>query len=73
MLYGHAHNNLSEYDNRKLTLDVGVDNTISDKRFGTPRSIIEIKKLFNLRKEKISSFPIDNADKILYDRRNKTR
>ena len=73
MLYGHAHNNLSEYDNRKLTIDVGVDNTISDKRFGTPRSIIEIKKLFNLRKEKISSFPIDNADKILYDRRNKTR
>ncbi len=73
MLYGHAHNNLSKYDNRKLTLDVGVDNTRTDKRFGIPWSIVEIKKLFKLRQEKISSFPIDNADKVLYDRRNKTR
>lgn len=73
MLYGHAHNNLSKYDNRKLTLDVGVDNTSYHKRFGTPWSVVEIKKLFDLREEKISSFPIDNADKILYDRRNKTR
>ena len=49
MLYGHTHSKL-DYEDRasnRLTLDVGVDNTINyDKPFGQPFSFKELQKLF---------------------------
>lgn len=55
MLYGHVHSKLNEEDrlSNRLTLDVGVDNTINyGKLFGEPWSFKEIQKLFS---QKIAS------------------
>jgi calcineurin-like phosphoesterase family protein len=52
MLYGHVHSKLDNEDqtSKRLTLDVGVDNTINyGKIFGEPWSFKEIQKLFNKR------------------------
>lgn len=50
--YGHVHSKLDNEDqnSKRLTLDVGVDNTIKyGKLFGEPWSFKEIQKLFNSR------------------------
>ena len=50
MLYGHVHSKLDHEDrvSNRLTLDVGVDNTINyNKPFGQPFSFKELQKLFN--------------------------
>jgi len=52
MLYGHVHSKLDNEDqtSKRLTLDVGVDNTVNyGKIFGEPWSFKEIQKLFNSR------------------------
>jgi len=49
MLYGHVHSRLNEEDraSNRLTLDVGVDNTVNhNKPFGQPWSFKELQKLF---------------------------
>jgi len=49
-LYGHVHSRLDHEDrsSNRLTLDVGVDNTINyNKPFGQPWSFTELQKLFN--------------------------
>jgi calcineurin-like phosphoesterase family protein len=58
MLYGHVHSRLNDEDklSNRLTLDVGVDNTINyNKPFGQPWSFKELQKLFN-RKEPNSNY-----------------
>jgi len=48
--YGHVHSRLNDEDKAsgRLTLDVGVDNTINyNKPFGQPWSFKELQKLFN--------------------------
>jgi len=50
MLFGHVHSKLDHEDktSNRLTLDVGVDNTINyNKPFGQPWSFKELQKLFN--------------------------
>jgi calcineurin-like phosphoesterase family protein len=52
MLYGHVHSRLHKEDEQlgRLTLDVGVDNTVKNgKVFGSPWSFSEIQKLFKDR------------------------
>jgi calcineurin-like phosphoesterase family protein len=52
MLYGHVHGKFNNEDkaSNKLTLDVGVDNTVNyNKPFGQPWSFKELQKLFNQR------------------------
>lgn len=54
MLYGHVHNRLNQEDQEsfKLTLDVGVDNSLNhNKPFGEPWSFREIENLFFLKKK----------------------
>jgi calcineurin-like phosphoesterase family protein len=49
-LYGHVHNKFNSEDkaSNRLTLDVGVDNTLNyNKPFGQPWSFKEIQKLFS--------------------------
>lgn len=49
MLYGHVHSRLNDEDKTasRLTLDVGVDNTVNyNKPFGQPWSFKELQKLF---------------------------
>ena len=49
MLYGHVHSRLNNEDKAsgRLTLDVGVDNTVNyNKPFGQPWSFKELQKLF---------------------------
>lgn len=58
MLYGHVHAkfNKEDEDASKLTLDVGVDNTLNyHKPFGEPWSFKEIQKIFAARQKKSSS------------------
>ena len=58
MLFGHVHSKLNDEDkiSKRLTLDVGVDNTINyNKPFGQPWSFKELQKLFN---DKIKNEPI---------------
>lgn len=55
MLYGHVHSKLDHEDrtSTRLTLDVGVDNTINyNKPFGQPWSFKELQKLFNDKQRK---------------------
>jgi hypothetical protein len=50
MLYGHVHSRLNDEDkdSKRLTLDVGVDNTANyNKPFGQPWSFKELQKLFS--------------------------
>jgi calcineurin-like phosphoesterase family protein len=50
MLYGHVHGKFNNEDkaSNRLTLDVGVDNTVNyNKPFGQPWSFKELQKLFN--------------------------
>lgn len=64
MLYGHVHNRLDKEDREsfKLTLDVGVDNSLNyGKEFGSPWSFKEIKKLFSAKQKKIHVRPIDRT------------
>jgi calcineurin-like phosphoesterase family protein len=52
-LYGHVHSKLDNEDrsSNRLTLDVGVDNTINyNKPFGQPWSFKEIQKQFKEKK-----------------------
>lgn len=53
-LYGHTHSKLNHEDvaSNKLTLDVGVDNTVNyGKPFGQPWSFKELQVLFSKRKQ----------------------
>jgi calcineurin-like phosphoesterase family protein len=50
MFYGHVHSRLDNEDkeSKRLTLDVGVDNTANyNKPFGQPWSFKELQKLFS--------------------------
>lgn len=54
MLYGHTHSKLDHEDKTsgRLTLDVGVDNTVNyGKPFGEPFSFKEVQQIMNNRKK----------------------
>lgn len=58
MLYGHVHSKLDHEDraSTRLTLDVGVDNTINYyKPFGQPFSFKEIQKIMESRQSNFSA------------------
>jgi calcineurin-like phosphoesterase family protein len=58
MLYGHVHGRLNSEDQSsfKLTLDVGVDNTIAyNKNIGEPWSFKELKTIFSNRTKNCKS------------------
>ena len=75
MLYGHVHGKLNDedVDSGSLTLDVGVDNKRDGVEFGTPWSFKNIQEEFLARGKKKSRPPVDNADELLYNRRNNVR
>jgi len=75
MLYGHVHGKLNaeDVDSGLFTLDVGVDNKRSGMDFGTPWSFKNVQEELLTRSKKNSILTVDNADTLLYNRRNNAR